>query len=307
MTVAVNPIQKDTTNEQLLLGALKVAGDVYGVKMTQKQQEATKKYEVDKKAEEEIKKAATELSKNQQDFDKNYLKLPAGQENSPGSQVLTRPGETQPGAYISLDLFKDREKNANEIKKAQIAANTKEGAKDKTITAQQASSLGDLNTVEGSILGLSSDWDKLASETGSSIGSLFKGSNANQYNLKKQAAIQSIGYALEGGKMTDGDREFYAGMMPTVADNAAQKKAKIDALIKYAREKKAGQIQSLRDAGYDVSGYKEKAAIANEGGIDFESLNQAFSNLPKDEQLEVNKALKEIQKRGLTGTAQQGR
>jgi hypothetical protein len=155
------------------------------------------------------------------------------------------------------------------------------------LTGQIAEDIGNLKTVSSSITDLGKDWDALASQTGSSIGQFIPGASANQYNDKARVAVQNIGYALEGGKMTDSDRDFYGQMTPKATDNVAQKDAKILALKQYAKKKWDGKMSALKEGGFNVA-----------------NIEQPDFGLNDDSEPTFEEAMAERLKRQKTGTAQ---
>jgi len=73
-------------------------------------------------------------------------------------------------------------------------------------------------------------------------------------NLVKQI----IGKGLEGGVLRKEDEIKYAKIIPKIGDPPDVAQAKIDGLIQTLNEKKGFLIDSLEDAGYDVSRYRQR-------------------------------------------------
>jgi hypothetical protein len=83
---------------------------------------------------------------------------------------------------------------------------------------------------------------------------------------KKQAVIdrvkQVIGKTLEGGVLRKEDELKYEKILPTIYDTADVVRGKLDGLEKAIGLRKQRRVDSLADAGFDVSKYAERA----EGG-----------------------------------------
>lgn len=244
MPVAVNPIRNDAEerNVSILGAALGLAKDIYRVKMDDKQ-------------------------------------LAKAQELAQVKQQEALSADDKKLAWQSQENEKDRMSKA-EIERERIAANkdlkAKELAlklpasaggalkmpgektgKESKITGTVAENIGSLSTVGESIKALEQDYNALASGVGSSLLQFGQGTNADQYNQKARVAVQNIGYALEGGKMTDSDREFYKQMTPQPEDSNARAAAKILALKQYAQRKFKGVVDGLKQSGFDISQIRE--------------------------------------------------
>src|SRR5262249_17763151 len=79
------------------------------------------------------------------------------------------------------------------------------------------------------------------------------GTNAAQYRDAQDLATQTVGYLLEGGKMTDNDRAYYRSLMPTAADSDERAKAKVENLKQLLYLKASGQLEGLGRAGFNTS------------------------------------------------------
>lgn len=158
-------------------------------------------------------------------------------------------------AQASSEKDKDRK---SDIEKALVAKQNSD-SKESKITGQTAQNIGDLQTVNQSIDALWQDYQALAATTGSGVAQYFPGSDADKFNQKSRVAVQNIGYALEGGKMTDSDRDFYNQMLPKPSDNNERALAKIEALKQYAQRKFQGLKGGLEQSGFNVSGIKDNA------------------------------------------------
>ncbi len=123
------------------------------------------------------------------------------------------------------------------------------------ISGTAATQIGSYDSAINMIDSLKKQYDKQASGTGSNIKSLWPGSEADKYTKSRNAAAQTIGTILEGGKLSDKDYSKYENMLPNPSDRnevAAQKIATLKNLI---ASKKQGALSGLKDAQYDVSGF----------------------------------------------------
>lgn len=79
----------------------------------------------------------------------------------------------------------------------------------------------------------------------------------------QQAAInqvkQVIGKALEGGVLRKEDEIKYEKILPVIGDEPSVAAAKIDGLVKLIIQKRQNKLDSLEDAGYDVSKFRARA------------------------------------------------
>lgn len=237
-------------NIEILGTALSLARDFYKVKMDDKALDAANKLSGEK----ETRVAAEKKAADEVAFNKEFVLAPEAPNafQLPGREgrYITR-AEAQQKEKMAFDASQKERDRRTDLEKASMLAQTK--ADGNKITGQMAEDIGNLKTVGKSIDALGKDWESLASQKGASISQFMPGSFANQYNNKARVAVQNIGYALEGGKMTDSDREFYGKMTPTATDNADQKNSKIKALKEYAQRKWEGKLSALKESGFNVA------------------------------------------------------
>lgn len=78
------------------------------------------------------------------------------------------------------------------------------------------------------------------------------GTDAAQYQDAQKAAAQTVGLILEGGKLAESDLGRYMALMPTAGDSDARAKAKVENIKVLLNTKKTGQLNALKDAGFDT-------------------------------------------------------
>ncbi len=89
---------------------------------------------------------------------------------------------------------------------------------------------------------------KVSDATGADLGGV------SMYNDKANTAAQTIGLALEGGKLGEADLPRYRAMMPQAGDSVARARAKRDNLKRALADKAAGRSTEWLKAGYRVPG-----------------------------------------------------
>jgi hypothetical protein len=145
---------------------------------------------------------------------------------------------------------------------AKIKAGQKgEGAQ---LPAGQAERIADLDTIGGQIDDLENQWvesfgSKRKGKNDYSImagikAGLLPGSEEAMYEDSRKLKAQTIGRALEGGKLTDVDYTKYMKFIPSPSDTPARAKEKIENLRKYAENTKKTLVKTLGQSGYKVSG-----------------------------------------------------
>ena len=158
-----------------------------------------------------------------------------------------------PWAKESLDL---------DLQNAKIAAygraKPKKEDKGRDIPAGEAAQIGEYDAVDEEITALDRDWEKLASDWYSGMAQYLPGTDAKQYGDAQLLQAQSIGTAIEGGKLTDSDlKDKYLPLMPTAGDSKERKNAKLERLREMARTKKRARVTGLKQAGFNTSGFKD--------------------------------------------------
>lgn len=155
-------------------------------------------------------------------------------------------------AYQKGLLGLQKERLGIERDKAQKVARGGAGSKVTSATAQE---VGSFDSAMDMASQLEDQYNNGAASAGSSIKSLFKGTDADKYETFRDYAAQTIGTILEKGKLTDRDYDRYKEMLPKPNDTngiAAQKVKTLKGLI---LAKKRGEIGGLTQAGFNTSGF----------------------------------------------------
>lgn len=92
------------------------------------------------------------------------------------------------------------------------------------------------------------------------------GADAKSKNAVIMRVKQVIGKTLEGGVLRKEDEEKYKDILPTIGDVASVVKDKLDGLEAAIKRKKENELNSLEDAGYDVSRFRARS-VASKGKI----------------------------------------
>lgn len=139
--------------------------------------------------------------------------------------------------------------NMAEINDRRAAAGAADGGK--ALTAEAANKLGDLQSAQAVVDDLSKAFDDKTS-WGSFIKQWVPGTTEKQYEDQAGAASQVVGSILEGGKLSDYDKQFYRSLMPEPTDAADRKNNKIMILKTLLKQKLGGETQALRATGFAV-------------------------------------------------------
>lgn len=226
MTVQINPVSsKDSGDMDALFKAIDIATRIYGAKLDREQASALQ-----------------QLREKQE-----TAKLAAERETLAGKQSFEKEMQDKELAFKANQAALDRAARA----KTEVA----DKEKATKLPASTVGEIGDVRNVQNLITNLEKDYKNLASQAGSGVRSLLPGSAANKFNILIDQYVQSIGKPLEGGKMSDEDKNYYRRLMPKSTDTNAQAQTKIDGLRKMAAEKLNTQLQSLKDAGYKVDNF----------------------------------------------------
>lgn len=242
MTVSVNPIQpRQESGQDDLFRALQLATSVYGVKLDKDRQSklddlAVQRYEQDK-----VDKAASVAG--DQEF-----------------QMKKLAEEHRLKAQQSAIDAKNK------------ASETKSSLK---LPTSAVTDIADLKNVNNLIDSLEANYNKMAASRGSGLKSLITGSQADQFQKIRKLAVQSIGKPLEGGKMTDNDREYYDSIIPGSWTSPAQAKAMFSSLRETAGNKFANQLQTLKQAGYETDNFANPGV----GNLQLGGVNDALNGL----------------------------
>lgn len=117
-------------------------------------------------------------------------------------------------------------------------------------------SLDDLNTLTREIGGMTGTGSKVGAMLWNPITDLTGiGAESKQRQAVIDRVKQVIGKALEGGVLRKEDEEKYKAILPTIGDPAEVASAKIKGLWKAITQRRQTTLDSLSDAGYDVTKY----------------------------------------------------
>jgi hypothetical protein len=136
--------------------------------------------------------------------------------------------------------------------------------------AELSTSLDDLDVLDRTLFpdAIGGDMETEASTgTAASIGAVMptfvtEWTGVGEVAKQRQAVIdrvkQVIGKALEGGVLRKEDESKYARILPTIKDDPRVAKTKLEGLRDALTLRRERLLESLQDAGYDVSGFDER-------------------------------------------------
>lgn len=150
-------------------------------------------------------------------------------------------------AYRNAQIGLEQQKVDIEAGKAGAAGGGKQ------IPAAEAQKIGDLQSAETQIDQL---YDEFKARTGkfSFLTKHIPGTDASKYGNVANIAAQTIGGALEGGKLSDEDKRYYKTLLPEADDTTATADNKRQQMKAFVRTKLGGQLKALGGAGYNVAG-----------------------------------------------------
>jgi hypothetical protein len=140
------------------------------------------------------------------------------------------------------------------------------GGGGRPITSGDANTMADLGTALTDLDALEAALTETAAATGTSayLGSQVPNVVTELTGIggaakSRQAVIdrvkQVIGKALEGGVLRKEDEIKYTKILPTIGDSPQVASAKLNGLRQAIERRRGQQVESLSDAGYDVSGF----------------------------------------------------
>lgn len=142
--------------------------------------------------------------------------------------------------------------------KAKVDAAKNAQNEGKQLAAGTAVSLGELGTAIDQLNEVKEAWQKSASGTGSGLKSMFRGTEANEYEDLRDVAAQTIGGILEGGKLTNEDYERYKSMLPSPWDTESKALGKVENIRNLINLRKEGSIKALGATGYNIEGMRKR-------------------------------------------------
>ena len=91
------------------------------------------------------------------------------------------------------------------------------------------------------------------------------GTEAKQRQAVIERVKQVIGKALEGGVLRKEDEAKYARILPTIGDTPQVAKSKIEGLQKALTQRRSTTLDTLEDAGYEVSRFRARESSSGTG------------------------------------------
>lgn len=155
----------------------------------------------------------------------------------------------------------------------------------KMLTAAEAGELGALESVLGSVDDL---YGFFEDKTGPFSGAMqyVPRTDASKYKDRQDLAAQTIGKALEGGKLTKEDYEKYQSLLPSAGDSKERAEAKRDGMKQLINQVRAGRLKGFRQAGYNTSGFSDAvpgsspAKSSGAGSPDFSAAEKWLAQNP---------------------------
>ena len=142
------------------------------------------------------------------------------------------------------------------------ASKAQEKALGKSLPATTAEAFGDANASYQALDKAAAKFDENKDLVGPFQGRLSQlkgamefgetGVKAKVFDAQLKANAQTIGKYLEGGKLTDADIDRYKQMLPNLSDSPEAAKGKTDVLKSLLASKQGSQIESLKQAGFNV-------------------------------------------------------
>lgn len=158
-------------------------------------------------------------------------------------------------AFNQSQLEGQKQAGSLALERVKEGQNIAKASKPKELTAEQINQLADFSNAKKQLTKLQLSID----ENETKMGPKNIVSSLNPFNAESQAfsteigsTVQNIGKGLEGGKLTDKDREFYQKMAfstLTPPDTARAKVAKLDDMIKTKEE---AFLKTLKDNNYRI-------------------------------------------------------
>lgn len=303
MTVAVNqPRGGDDSGLAEILGAVRLATDIYKVSLAKDQQDflQNKQNELaQRQAEEQERATQGVLTKGDElsifksgrfipakEGDRDSVMLGVRQEG--GAPVFGVPTKVRE-AEIAAGLKREQMAMQQAERKEKQLREEEAKKKGKTITAGTAKEIGEYDSAVNMADRLQNLYTEKASGFGSSLTQFIPSSQANQYEKDRAVAAQTIGGILEGGKLTEEDYNRYYKMLPDPADTNEIAQVKINAIKQLISARKRGAVEALGQAGFDIS------QIPTDGG----GARRPTMMTSQGQEVDRDAIMKELERRGL--------
>lgn len=167
------------------------------------------------------------------------------------------------GEYVKFENLREAKANGaaeRSFKRAQLgimAAKQGMGA-GRPLNEGQQQKISELLNSASAVSNMWADYSKMAGSTGSGALSVLPAAASDAANWNKNIAmqhVQFIGKPLEGGVVRESDTKRYReNFVPDAWDAKNVAMSKTESLIKYSTSKYRNEIDSLRAAGYNISG-----------------------------------------------------
>lgn len=272
MAVAVQMPQRREEKDPLdtIAKALGIASAIYGIKDA-----GVKADLLRSQAEKQNQLTEMQVSQLQREQagllspDKRAALLPNLQKASPedkGSfEIRSSGGVDESGnpKVVSEYFVPIKQKDAAlEMAKLNLLQKKLEASQGKIIPASEAVQFGTSSASFDALQNASDLYEKNADIAGpfKGKGSSFAGKyelgdvgkRAKAFDAQLKINAQSIGKALEGGKLTDADIDRYRDMLPNLSDSKDAAKEKIAILQQMISAKQESDLRALQGAGYNV-------------------------------------------------------
>lgn len=167
-----------------------------------------------------------------------------------------------------LDENKDQDRllkerlAGNSLFAKQQMADKKQAAKanqEKLVPASAAENLADLRSQMNSVNKIKDEWNSMMGPVGGvtdylkkNLGSRIPNTNEAKYRSSLKQKAQTIGKALEGGKLTDVDYEKYIHFLPQPGDTEEMAQQRITNLTDALQNAYNTRLQSYNQVGYST-------------------------------------------------------
>lgn len=196
-----------------------------------------------------------DMEKQQTGIDAGMDKQNDEQEWRTGENVLDRKNREEVAKLGGNKAVQRIRVQGEEARKTNAAKPTKKPG-GKPLTSTAAGQLGSYNGALNMLDQLETSYEALASERGSGIKSMIKGSPAYNFEQTRKAYAQGIGKVLEKGKLSNADYESkYVPLMPGAWDTDATARIKLNNMRAQIRAQRQGELEGYGQGGYDISGY----------------------------------------------------
>ena len=126
-------------------------------------------------------------------------------------------------------------------------------ARGERLTPTVIEKVSNLQAAEKEVLKLKEEFKKVGPEGFIPFWDYVPGTDAKDYRSKAEASAVQLVKSLSGAQVTDKEREYIMGLIPTAGTSAAVAEQKFEELVNFARTKRVTFMQNLQSAGYDAA------------------------------------------------------